>query len=422
MFTIGWALSDFSPALTSSTSNNRIFSSSGVGLYLHVPFCHRICHYCDFAKTANFGGNDVGSFARELANQIELFGPATFPEKGLSSIFLGGGTPSLLGENLHIILDAARPWITSETEVTLEANPEDVLLRMVECWVSAGVTRLSLGVQSFCDEGLRALTRNHSGRQAEEAIEMAPNYFGSVNCDLIFGWSGQTISDWNRDLEKVIHLELPHLSIYNLTYEGNTVLARRHRRGVLPKLPDETEELMFISASETLLGAGYRHEEVSNYAKKGHSCKHNWLYWGRGQYVGLGPGAHGFIHHGSHAYGLRYEVPYKKRLFSSDLDPSVLKGMGLWHLMEKLGFQVEERGAEEWLVESVWTGLRTYKGIDIRTIMELTGAKWVPTPSVEYGLKNDILFIEGGDVLKLRNVEWFRESKWAFEVSESFRI
>ncbi|HEX7123345.1 MAG TPA: radical SAM family heme chaperone HemW [Gemmatimonadaceae bacterium] len=264
-------------------------------VYVHVPFCARRCSYCDFAIAVR-RSVPVEDYLAALELEVRLRGFAGSTE--VDTIYLGGGTPSRLGANgVARLLDRLRRWWrpVPGAEITLEANPEDVNRADAAAWREAGVTRVSLGAQSFDDRVLAWMHRTHEARAialAAEALHAAGYQDWSI--DLIFGLPAELGRDWGRDLAQALALAPPHVSCYALTLEPQTPLARWRDRGEMQE-PDEggaADE--FLEAHRTLTAAGYRHYEVSNYAQPGHEARHNSAYWTRVPYVGIGPSAHSF--------------------------------------------------------------------------------------------------------------------------------
>ncbi|HSA57025.1 MAG TPA: radical SAM family heme chaperone HemW [Gemmatimonadaceae bacterium] len=265
-------------------------------LYVHVPFCARRCSYCDFAIAVR-RVVPVEAYLRALHAEIETRFSGREREE-VETIYLGGGTPSRLGaegvERLLALL--ARYWRRAAgAEITLEANPEDVDDAAARAWRAAGVTRVSLGVQSFDDRVLAWMHRSHDARRAVDAARTLTGAgFDDWSVDLIFALPAELGRDWARDLEQALALAPPHVSAYGLTVEARTPLARWHDRGLVCGAGEETWEAEFRAAHETLSAAGYEHYEVSSHARPGHRARHNAAYWARVPYIGLGPGAHGF--------------------------------------------------------------------------------------------------------------------------------
>ncbi|MGQ2991679.1 MAG: radical SAM family heme chaperone HemW [Brevundimonas sp.] len=270
-----------------------------VGLYVHWPYCARICPYCDFNVVRDRGRNEeqaglVAAILSDLEAQAALTGP-----RRLASIFFGGGTPSLMApEAVAAVIDRAQALLPPRgpIEITLEANPTDAEAGRFRDLAAAGVNRLSLGVQSLDDDALRFLGRNHSAAEARRAIALAAAAFDRLSIDLIYARPGQTVSDWTRELETAVDLGFEHVSPYQLTIEPTTAFGRAFARGTLTP-PDEDLAADLYETTQIVLGrAGFEAYEVSNHAR-GIPARsaHNLHVWRGGDYLGLGPGAHGRI-------------------------------------------------------------------------------------------------------------------------------
>ncbi|RMF09769.1 MAG: radical SAM family heme chaperone HemW [Candidatus Neomarinimicrobiota bacterium] len=264
------------------------------GLYLHIPFCRHKCVYCDFYSVENRDA-DREVFIQALCR--ELSAPET-PSTPIDSIFFGGGTPSLLtpADFERVLEVVRRHWnLTAEVEITVEANPGEVSLADLRAWVSLGIQRLSLGIQSFRDRHLRFLTRIHDAAEARRALKWAFQAgFENVNGDMIHTLPGQTVQEWETDLEELIDWGVCHISAYALTVEPQTPLAREVARGSI-HLPPEDLAVSFLERTEQVLtGRGFRHYEISNYSRPGFACRHNLHYWNLEPYWGCGPSAHSF--------------------------------------------------------------------------------------------------------------------------------
>lgn len=264
-------------------------------LYVHVPFCARRCAYCDFSIAVR---REVPwrHFADGVIAEARLRGVSS--SERLQTVYLGGGTPSQLGaDGVAALLDGLRtvaPWAAS-AEVTLEANPEDVTAEAVTRWLAAGVTRLSLGVQSFQDPVLRWMHRVHDAETARRAVRVAKDAgLTAISLDLIFAVPDAVPREWAYDLEAALACEPEHLSLYGLTIEPHTPLARWTDRGAVQEAPEERYAREFLMAHERMTAAGFDHYEVSNFARPGAASRHNSSYWRGVPYFGLGPSAHGF--------------------------------------------------------------------------------------------------------------------------------
>jgi putative oxygen-independent coproporphyrinogen III oxidase len=267
-----------------------------LSLYVHYPWCVRKCPYCDFNSHEpedGIGRIPEAEYLKALRADIEAALPLIWGRR-IVSIFIGGGTPSLLSaKGLETLLSDVRALLSLEVdcEVTLEANPGTVEAGRFAAYRMAGVNRLSIGVQSFDDAKLRALGRIHDRGQALRAIDAARRVFENFNIDLMYGLPDQDLAAAQDDVERALALTPPHLSLYQLTLEPNTVFAKHP-----PQLPDEDIAASMQAWIEARTAeAGYRHYEVSAYAQPGRECRHNLNYWGFGDYLGVGPGAHSKI-------------------------------------------------------------------------------------------------------------------------------
>jgi oxygen-independent coproporphyrinogen-3 oxidase len=269
-------------------------------LYLHVPFCARRCSYCDFAIAVRRTTPSETYADLVLAEWRRWLEPSRLPPFAeLRTVYLGGGTPSRLDPAaLARLLEAItsdRPLVAG-AEVTLEANPEDVTEALAHAWRMAGVNRVSLGAQSFHPAVLAWMHRTHSAGQVLRAVAiLRAAGIGNVSLDLIYGLPPNLGREWERDLDQALALAPDHLSLYGLTVEGHTPLARWVDRGVASPAPEERHAEEFLLAHASLIGAGFRHYEVSNYGLPGREAVHNRAYWLRAPYLGLGPSAHSAV-------------------------------------------------------------------------------------------------------------------------------
>jgi oxygen-independent coproporphyrinogen-3 oxidase len=214
-------------------------SSTPLGLYVHIPFCSAICHYCDFAKTANYSDDHVAQYFSHLEHQLRGWKSLLPPTQKFSSVFFGGGTPGLFTHQYDRLMTLIRDMSLAGAEISIEANPDNVTTEAISIWRSLGFNRLSIGVQSFDPRGLKDLTRTHSSRAARAAVELAAQYFPKSNADLIYGWAGQDANSWRTDLSELISTGVNHISLYALTYEGQTPFARAERRGIRAQVQDD---------------------------------------------------------------------------------------------------------------------------------------------------------------------------------------
>jgi oxygen-independent coproporphyrinogen III oxidase len=268
-------------------------------LYIHVPFCAQKCPYCDFNTYAVARVPDE-EYTTALIEELEYWGRnPRFCGRSLSTIFFGGGTPSLLSRSsLSRIIDAAKRvfGLNHAAEITLEANPSTPTRSMYEGFVQAGITRISFGVQSFDAERLRLLGRDHSPLDAENAVRYSVDAgLTNVSVDLIFGVSGQTLNDVERDIDAACALPITHLSTYALTIEPGTPFFQRQERGLLVMPHDEAVAEMLLMIPQRLSTFGFERYEISNYSKPGMHSRHNEAYWVGTDYLGIGAGAHSYV-------------------------------------------------------------------------------------------------------------------------------
>jgi len=322
-------------------------------LYLHIPFCHRVCPYCSFYKHTP-GDTPIGAFVDALAKE------ATHRLGGLQekprTIYLGGGTPSMLSpSHLRRMFSALHQQIdfSALDDVTLEANPATFDLKKARLFRELGVTRVSLGIQSFTPHVLEILGREHSVEQASEAVAVLREAgMPSVNIDLMFSIPGQSKDDWEQTLRHAISLKPDHISAYNLTYEEDTAFFESLRRGEMKE--DEDQDAEYFQLADTLLtAAGFDHYETSNYAQPGHHSSHNRGYWLGEDYLGLGPSSVSTIN------GQRH-----RNLPDTD---------GYIRQVESLGHAIHESealDAEAKRLERIALGLRTKEGIPLDLLDE----------------------------------------------------
>jgi len=323
-------------------------------LYIHIPFCARKCIYCDFLSI-RFDERTSSDYADALCIELEL-------KKGLAgelkTVFLGGGTPSILpekdlGKIFKCIYDNYR--IKPDAEITIEANPGTVTKEKASFIASLGINRCSIGVQSFVDSELRAIGRIHTADEAMQAVGMF-RYAGikNISVDLIYGVPGQTLNSWISSVRTAISLGPKHISAYELTPEKGTPLIHLLDAGKLSMPPEDDTLVMYDSAAAILPGSGYEHYEISNYAQPGYFCIHNLNYWNRGEYIGAGAGAHSFI--GGVRSANTRDLPEYVRRLKEHLSPEE---------------ESTEISGEDSLKEFVFLGLRKTEGIRLSDAAEL---------------------------------------------------
>jgi oxygen-independent coproporphyrinogen-3 oxidase len=334
-----------------------------VHLYLHVPFCARRCSYCDFAIAVRReapADEFVESVLREWAWwQRE----PVWTGGALATVYFGGGTPSRLPPDAVAALlgrVAADRGLAPGAEVTLEANPDDVTAASAAAWRAAGVTRVSLGVQSFAPAVLAWMHRTHDAAQAERAVHVLRDAgLTELSLDLIYGVPASLGRDWGADLDRALALAPPHLSCYALTVEARTPLARWIARGVAEAPPEEGQAAEFLALHATAGAAGYEHYEVSNLALPGHRARHNSAYWRRAAFIGLGPSAHsGFG--AERRWNIREWEAYRRALAAGE--PA------------EAGREALDEAAVR--LERVYLGLRTVEGVPAGLVPAAVAEAW----------------------------------------------
>lgn len=323
------------------------------GLYVHVAYCRRKCLYCDFFS-AGARIADWHRYVDALLSELNFrIGELTCP---LRTIYIGGGTPSLMPANeFERLANALKKFLPNVEEFTLEANPDDLTEEMLTIWKRGGVNRLSIGVQSFNDSILSTIGRRHNGKTAEEAYRLAQKYFDNISIDLMFGLPGQTLEIWQEDIDKAISMHPQHISAYSLMYEPGTAITLLRDKGRVEEMSEEVSREMFILLTNRLREAGYEHYEISNYAIPGFRSRHNSSYWLQMPYLGIGPSAHSYD---------GYKV---RKANSADLNGYLHRWAPLKTDLDKCDYTVEEETLtqEELREEYVMTRLRTREGIPL---------------------------------------------------------
>ena len=337
-------------------------SDSAFGVYIHWPFCLSKCPYCDFNSHVRHAGVDEARFARAFALEIAATA-ARLPGRTVSTIFFGGGTPSLMQpETVGAVLDAvARHWpIAGDVEVSLEANPTSVEATRFRGFRAAGINRVSLGVQALDDAALKALGRLHSAQEALEAVAIARSTFERYSFDLIYARPGQTPQAWAAELKRAIEEAGEHLSLYQLTIERETPFAALHAAGKLLIPGDDTARALYDATQDVCTSAGLPAYEVSNHARPGDECRHNLVYWRAQEYAGIGPGAHG-----------RLDIAAERRATATEKRPQdwLSRVESLGHGIVSDEALTQEQIADEFLL----MGLRLAEGIDPARYARLAG-------------------------------------------------
>lgn len=343
------------------------------GIYIHWPFCAAKCPYCDFnshvSKTV-----DHDRWREAFISELRRVARLT-PDHRVRTIFFGGGTPSLMPAWLvaALIDEAQRLWRwENDVEITLEANPTSIEIENFKGFRSAGVNRVSMGVQALDDKDLRRLGRMHSVDDALRGLEVAQSEFSRVSIDLIYARQNQSVANWERELKRAIDLGLDHLSLYQLTVEPGTVFAKRYAHGKLPGLPGEDLAIDLWDITQEITSAvGMPSYEVSNHSKYGAESRHNLIYWTGGDWAGIGPGAHGRISMEGRRHAVETALAPNKWLSSVE---EYGCGETVFDVLDSV----------EIVEELVLMGLRLRDGIDLR---RLSHTGWQPPMSAVNELK-----------------------------------
>jgi oxygen-independent coproporphyrinogen-3 oxidase len=327
-----------------------------MGLYVHIPFCRKACHYCDFHFTVNLNGVKplLQALSIEAQNKAPFWTQQTF-----DSIYFGGGTPGLLGpRQLEPLLNTLRSnfSIAAEAEITLETNPDDLLEFGAQAWKDLGINRISLGIQSLNTQVLARLNRAHDAKQALQALDkIEAASFQRVSVDLMFGLPGQSREDVLSAARELAHRNVHHISAYGLTVETGTQLELAVRKGK-EQLPEEEESAeQFLSLHSVLSEAGFEHYEVSNYARAGQRSRHNSAYWSGEDYLGLGPSAH--------------SLQADKRWFNRSSNGAYVQAMQQNTSIQDL----EELSANQKVNEWLMTRMRTLEGAEAEEAVRRVG-------------------------------------------------
>ncbi len=349
------------------------------GIYIHIPFCKQACFYCDFHFSTSLKHKDalIGALVSEIRQRHENWNKVVF-----TSIYLGGGTPSILPvSDIEMIFDHLKQHYTfaEQIEITLEANPDDLNLDKLKAYKQLGINRLSIGVQSFFDEDLQRLNRVHTAQQARRSLQAARYAgFDNITVDLIYGIPGLSDKRWLKNIQTLLDCNIPHLSAYALTVEPQTALAWQINKGFYPQVSDEQAARQFDLLRSKLKTHNYIHYEVSNFGQASYFSQHNTLYWKNIPYLGLGPAAHsynGLCRRWNVANNIKY-----------------IKGVNTGKY-----FETEDLTLNDIYNETIMTGLRTMWGVDLRRIENL-GAFYR-----DYLQKSAQVFIENGQLLQENN-------------------
>jgi oxygen-independent coproporphyrinogen III oxidase len=321
------------------------------GIYIHIPFCKKLCHYCDFYHVIS--NEEFSLFIKAILREAEIK-QEYLGKKIVSTIYFGGGTPSVLpAEAAETILDELKRLfnVDPESEITIELNPDDVSPDYLTALKKTGFNRISLGVQSWNDDDLKLLNRRHTGDQALNALDQIFKAgFSNVTIDLIYGIPGMSIDSWESNLNKSLSTGITHLSAYHLTIEPGTVFGKMKEKGLLQEIDEEESTMQFNLLIEKTESAGFIHYEISNFGKPGFFSVHNTNYWKQIPYLGLGPAAHSFNGY-SRQWNIRDLKKYIKHISGG-----------------KEFFEREELDIKTRFNEYIMTSLRTMWGIDLEYV------------------------------------------------------
>jgi oxygen-independent coproporphyrinogen-3 oxidase len=362
------------------------------GIYIHIPFCKKLCHYCDFYHVIH--NEDYSAFLNALLTEAKIRKDYTGKES-ISTIYFGGGTPSVLSVNkLEVILDCLKKTFTVDPscEITIEINPDDVTPEYFRNLKKLDFNRISLGIQSWRNEDLKLLNRRHTAEQAEEALKEAFNSgFENVTIDLIYGIPAMGLNEWSANLDKSLSFDIKHLSAYHLTIEQGTVLSKMKEKGLFPEVEEEESIAEFNMLIEKTESAGFIQYEISNFGKPGYFSVHNTNYWKQVPYLGLGPSAHSF-----NGYSRQWNVRDLKKYIKCVNDG-------------KIFYEKEELDTKTRFNEYIMISLRTMWGIDLEYIektFEKEGYDYVNNLAVKfigYGLmkqeKNTLVLTNQGKMI-----------------------
>lgn len=364
--------------------------NGGFGLYVHWPFCEAKCPYCDFNSHVS-KNIEQKQWLEAYLGELHRSAVET-PDRVLNTIFFGGGTPSLMEpETVAAVIDTARAlWRpANDMEITLEANPGSVEAGRFAAYRDAGVNRISMGVQALNDDDLQRLGRIHSVAEARAAYDIARGCFERVSFDLIYARQHQTPDTWRAELTEALGMAVDHLSLYQLTIEDGTAFGDRYAVGKLRGLPeDDSAADMYLLTQEVCEAHGLPAYEVSNHARPGAESRHNLIYWRYGDYVGIGPGAHGRITLDGHKYATE-----------THLSPAI------WLNAATHGSGEKERSAlspSDQASEYLMMGLRVTEGLDVDRYHSLSGAR-LPQDRLDYLTEIGMIKLNGGKVAPTRN-------------------
>jgi oxygen-independent coproporphyrinogen-3 oxidase len=325
------------------------------GIYVHIPFCKKACHYCNFHFSTNLSGKN--EMVRALLSEIEMQ-QHYLEHQTIDTIYFGGGTPSLLhAQELKLILDSVNKYYKLSStlkEITLEANPDDISIEKVLAWKKIGINRLSIGIQSFFEEDLVFMNRGHNASQAAQCIKIAQDGgISNLSIDLIFGFPLLSDEKWRYNVDRVLEFKVPHVSCYGMTVEPKTALASFIEKGKMMPLDEEQSASQYEYLMHTLIHSGFEQYEISNFALPGFEAVHNSNYWSGQHYLGIGPSAHSY-NGVSRQWNVANNAKYMKSISQGELVR-----------------ELENLTRPQQINEIIMVQLRTSKGLDMKQVYDL---------------------------------------------------
>lgn len=348
------------------------------GIYIHIPFCKQACYYCDFHFSTSLKKKEALLYA--LVKEIELRKDALNSEV-IETIYLGGGTPSLLSQQeIDMLIDTVytQHQVVEHPEITLEANPDDLNQATIKALANSKVNRLSIGIQSFFEEDLKLMNRAHNAEEAKECLAIASRFFDNISVDLIYGIPGMTDEKWQQNIQIALDFGVPHISSYALTVEPKTALASFISKGIIEEVDDVQAEKQFHMLIDILEAEDFVHYELSNFGKEDFFSKNNSAYWLGASYIGIGPSAHSFD--GSErGWNVRNNSKYIKALEQNELP-----------------IEVETLTRTDRYNEYIMTGLRTIWGVSLEKVAQDFGKTYQEylLQQADKFLMQELLYIE----------------------------
>jgi len=356
------------------------------GIYFHIPFCKQACHYCDFHFSTNLKKKDE---MLKALQQETVMRRSEYKGQALSTIYFGGGTPSVLeAEEIDLLVQTVYDHynVEKDPEITLEANPDDLTSEKLQALSKSGINRLSIGIQSFFDEDLKFMNRAHNAEQAKTSLLEARDLFENISIDLIYGVPISNNERWEQNIETALSFKVPHISSYALTVEPGTALNKFIEKGIVPDVDDDQAEEQFQMLISKLEAAGYVHYELSNFGKPGYFSRNNTAYWQGETYMGIGPSAHSFNG--------------KQRSWYISNNPLYIKALS----QNELASEIEDLSKRDRYNEYIMTGLRTMWGVSLERVREDFGPHFQEylLQQAERHLADRYLFLDGDTLLVTR--------------------